>query len=145
LIDFAALNAITKVAADDPIGKHRMMDEIEERAATLAGPSPAPLLQSLAFTVALCEHDVRARQFVDGPLINSDLRQRNLDRSMRRYLAACRALATVQRLNTPNIQVNLAQNQIVATAELMAERPVVREVCQDERFAATSAPDGSQL
>jgi len=34
--------------------------------------------------------------------------------STRRYLAACRALAVVQRLNLPNIQVNIAGNQVVA-------------------------------
>jgi hypothetical protein len=67
-------------------------------------------------TVALCEVDVRYRQAVNGPLtIFVDRNhQAALNGSMRRYLAACRALATVQRLDLPSIQVNVATNQVVA-------------------------------
>ena len=34
--------------------------------------------------------------------------------SMRRYLNACKMLAIVQRLNLPSIQVNIAEQQVVA-------------------------------
>ena len=114
LIDFAAMNRIARMDDDDEHGNGRMMEEIQARAHELAGPSPSPLLQSIGLTVALCEHDVRARQSVDGPLSNVGTRLRNLDRSMRRYLAACRMLALVQRLNLPSIQVNVATNQVVS-------------------------------
>jgi hypothetical protein len=89
-----------------------MIVEVEERARALAGFAASPLIQTLALTVALCEHDVRARQSLTGPTTDHDARQRHLDRSMRRYLEACK---------TPGkIQVNLAQNQVVASDGLKA-------------------------
>ena len=109
LIDFAAVNSVARFAEDDDHGNHRAMDEIEQRAAAFAGPSPSPLLQSIGLTVALCEHDVRARQCLDGPLSDPERRLRNLDRSMRRYLAAVKALVVVQRSGLPQVQVNIAE------------------------------------
>jgi hypothetical protein len=114
LIDFAAVNSVAKLAEDDEHGNHRAMDEIEQRAAAFAGPSPSPLLQSISLTVALTEHDVRARQCLDGPLSDRERRLRNLDRSMRRYLAAVKALVVVQRAGAPTVQVNIAEQQVVA-------------------------------
>jgi hypothetical protein len=113
LIDYAVINSMAKLAADDEHGNDRAMDEIEQRAAAFAGPSPSPLLQSIGLTVALCEHDVRARQCLDGPLSHRESRLRNLDRSMRRYLAAVKALVIVQRSGLPPIQVNIAGQQVV--------------------------------
>lgn len=92
----------------------RMADELEENAARLAGPSPSPLLESLALTVAMCEADVRMRCVLNGPLKDNLDGQRNLDRAMQRYLAACKMLATVQQLGLPSIQVNVATNQVVS-------------------------------
>jgi len=92
----------------------RMADELEENAARLAGPSLSPLLQSLGLTVALCEHDIRMRHVLNGPLKNNHDGQRNLDRAMRRYLAAIKALAVVQRCAFSPIQVNIAEQQVVA-------------------------------
>jgi len=82
----------------------------------LAGPSPSPLAASLALTVALCEADVRYRQALNNPLstaVSRDI-QSALNGSIRRYLAACKMLATVQQLGLPPIQVNVATNQVVA-------------------------------
>jgi hypothetical protein len=112
LIDFAAVNSMARLAEDDTSGNHRAMDEIEERAAALAGPSPSPLLESLGLTVALCEYDVRARQCLNNPYANHEARQRNLNRSMGRYLAAVKALLVVQRAGLM-IQVNIAGQQVV--------------------------------
>jgi hypothetical protein len=78
------------------------------------------LIQTLALTVALCEHDVRVRQSLTGPTTDHDTRQRHLDRSMRRYLEACKTLAKIQKHDLPNIQVNLAQNQVVASDGIKA-------------------------
>ncbi len=39
---------------------------------------------------------------------------------MRRYLAACKALAVIQRLGLPPIQVNMATNQVVSNAGIGA-------------------------
>jgi len=53
-------------------------------------------------------------QVLNGPLKNNHHGQRNLDRAMRRYLAAIKALAVVQRCALPPIQVNIAEQQVVA-------------------------------
>ena len=120
LVDNMAISSVAAIAIDRDVRKKhqatedRMADEIEEHIGKLAGSSPSPLAESLALTVALCEHDVRIRQTQDGPLKNNHDRQKNLDRSMRRYLSACKMLAIVQRLNLPSIQVNIAEQQVVA-------------------------------
>ena len=124
LIDVVALGGVTKLAQLPECQNKRMMDEVEERARALAGLSPSPLVQTLALTVALCEHDLRARQAVDGPTTDDALRQRHLDRSMRRYLKACEALATIRKKDLPSIQLNVAQNQIVATTGIRAVHDV---------------------
>jgi hypothetical protein len=114
LIDSFAVDCIAKFDAKDRHGNDRAVEEIEARAVELAGPSPSPVLRSVSLTVALCEFDVRARQGIDGPLTDVERRQRNLDRSMRRYLAAVRTLAVVQRAGLPPIQVNIAEQQVVS-------------------------------
>ena len=94
----------------------RREQELWRHAEELAGPSPSPLASSLALTVALCEADVRLRQMVNKPLegrVNRD-NQAAFNGSMRRYLNACKMLAIVQRLNLPSIQVNIAEQQVVA-------------------------------
>ena len=101
-------------------GKPKVQTRLERdlwRAADeLAGPSPTPLIRSLALTVALCENDVRDRQvFGSNTNLSLDRRvQTALNGSMRRYLAACKMLATVQRLDLPPVQVNVATNQVVS-------------------------------
>jgi len=94
---------------------HRERD-LWRHADDLAGPSPSPLVSSLALTVALCEADVRLRQALNKPTATTVPRdiQSALNGSMRRYLAACKMLATVQQLGLPPIQVNVATNQVVA-------------------------------
>jgi hypothetical protein len=119
-VDQMAIVQVVACSLDEDERKERqalefqMADELEENAAGLAGPSPSPLLQSLGLTVALCEHDIRMRHVLNGPLKDNHDGQRNLNRAMRRYLAAIKALAVVRRLDLPPIQVNVATNQVVA-------------------------------
>lgn len=122
LIDQTAVGGVASLPQLDEERNERMRNELEARARELAGPSPTPLLQTMALTVALCEHDLRARQAVDGPTTSHELRQRLLDRSMRRYLEACKTLAQIRKQDRPSIQLNLAENQIVTTAGLDALR-----------------------
>jgi hypothetical protein len=84
--------------------------EIRQHAAELAGPSPSPLVESLALTVALAHYDLRFRQALAGPLTTNPHSQQFLDHAMRRYLSVVRMLAAVQRL--PVIQINLGANQV---------------------------------
>jgi hypothetical protein len=90
--------------------------DIWRRADELAGPSPTALVQSLALTVVLCEVDLRYRQALCGPLTTSAPRDLHgaLNSVTKRYLAAVKGLALVQRLGLPDIQVNIAGNQVVA-------------------------------
>jgi hypothetical protein len=119
-IDVLALDQVIASARDPKErAKHRELEtvlsnDVRRNAAAISGPHPSKLVESLAFTVALCEHDLRSRQALDGPLTNNVEGQQNLDRAMRRYLAACRTLAMVRNLNLPNIQVNIAEQQVVA-------------------------------
>jgi hypothetical protein len=117
--------ALDQVIASTLDGKERVKNleleavfknDVTRNAAAISGPDPSRLVESLAFTVALCEHDLRIRQTFNGPLKNHVEGQRNLDRAMRRYLAACRTLAMVTKLNLPPIQVNVAENQVVKNA-----------------------------
>ena len=90
--------------------------DVWRRADDLAGPSPTPLIKSLATTVAICELDLRYRQAINGPLTAHVYRDHQvaLNSSTRRYLASCKMLALAQRLNLPSIQVNVGMNQIVS-------------------------------
>ena len=87
-IDHMAISEVAAITTDpDTRKKYRdyekqLADEVEQNVGKLAGPSPSPLVESLALTVALCEHDVRVRQTHDGPLKNRPNHQQNLDRSM---------------------------------------------------------------
>ena len=90
------------------------LTSLKENADRLAGPSPSPLAASLALTVALCEADLRMRQISDPPLKSNNDGQRHLDRAMRRYLHAIKTLAVIHRLNLPPIQVNVAEQQVIA-------------------------------
>jgi hypothetical protein len=120
MADKMAVNELTvldkKDRKTDSDARENLIRNIKQHAAELAGPSPSPVLKSLALTVALCEHDLRIRHAINGPQTYYDSGQRCLDRAERRYLAAVRMLATVQRMNLPNIQVNVARNQVVKNA-----------------------------
>jgi hypothetical protein len=78
-------------------------------AVELAGPSASPPLQAIGLTVALCEHDVRARHALNPPMTNYAESQRTLDRAMKRYLAAVKAMVIVQRSGIPTVEVNIAE------------------------------------
>jgi len=114
LSDHLAVISTARLTADDMTPHPPFVRDIEAWAVELAGPSPSPLLQSSSMTVALCEHDVRARQALNPPMSNNGERQRNLDRAMKRYLSAVKALAVVQRTRIPSAQVNIAEQQVVS-------------------------------
>jgi hypothetical protein len=78
----------------------------------LAGPDPTPIVETLAMTAAMFWHELRIRQIAWNS--GSEATQRAIDRSLKRYLATLRTLAMVQRV--PRLQVNIAQNQVVANS-----------------------------
>jgi hypothetical protein len=75
-----------------------------------------PLVESLALTVVMCEYDLRVRQAITDPAMSAW--SGNVDHALtaatKRYLAACKMLAIAQKMNLPTVQVNIAENQVVA-------------------------------
>jgi hypothetical protein len=89
-------------------------DDIKARGTDLAGPGATPLTESLALNVAVFEHDLRLRQAICAPgQTCSEIDHRTLDRAMKRYLQAAKLLAMVQKLNLPNVQINVGRNQVI--------------------------------
>lgn len=86
----------------------------------LAGPVVTPLERLLIDRVVACWFHLHyveanyAQALKDRTLSgkSSEDCQRRLDRAHRRYLAAIKTLATVRRLLTPAVQVNIAERQL---------------------------------
>jgi hypothetical protein len=91
-------------------------EHLRERALQLAGPNPNPLVAALAATAAACfleyEHRLCTLQLDE----TEDEADKYRGRALRRWLTAARTLAVVQKMRPARIQINLAQNQIVANA-----------------------------
>lgn len=88
----------------------------------IAGANPTPLDRLLIQRVVACwlqvQHaDVTYTQAMqDGVnLAHGDYYQRRQDRAQRRYLSAIRTLAQVRRLLTPQVQLNVASQQVNVT------------------------------
>ena len=115
LVDFA-MRAMTSVAAG---GKDAFLPEIlikklEDLRSELAGLAPSPLERILTERIALAWFDVTEadRRWADAsaggcPLDQAEYHRKYRSRANQRFLAACKALATVRRLALPVLQVNL--------------------------------------
>jgi hypothetical protein len=104
-------------AGDDIAMKETLSRKIDAIRDDLAGPNPTPLEQILCERVALCWFDAHEtdRRFSHQSGIsfkNAEYRESRRDRAHKRFLSACRTLATVRRLAVPAIQVNLARQQV---------------------------------
>jgi len=93
--------------------------ELERVRTDAAGPTPSPLERVLADRVALCwiaamHADTQyAQRLADGMTwADSEYHQRRCERAQRQLLKAVQTLATVRRLLTPAVQLNVAENQI---------------------------------
>jgi hypothetical protein len=113
-----AQNALLKTAAGNDItvqeSMRRKIDTVRDE---LAGPDPTPLERILCERVALCWFDAHEmdRRFCDQTDISFKTaahRESRRDRAHKRFLAACKALATVRKLGVPAIQVNVAKQQV---------------------------------
>lgn len=110
--------ALVKAAAGKDIGiETGLLRKIGAVREELAGPSPTPLERILAERVALCWFDAHEmdRQYIDQSdmsLKQAEYRESRRDRAHRRFLVACKTLATVRRLGVPAIQVNVARQQV---------------------------------
>ena len=64
--------------------------------------------------IASCHADFEQAERPERGSESDDRLQRYVDRRYRRFLQACKGLATVSRLLGPNVQVNIADRQQVA-------------------------------
>jgi hypothetical protein len=95
-------------------GMRRKIDALRDE---LAGPIPTPLERILCELVALCWFDAHEtdRRYINQTDISfkaAEYRENRRDRAHKRFLAACKTLATVRKLGLPAIQVNVARQQV---------------------------------
>jgi hypothetical protein len=94
---------------------HRMMDAMRTE---LAGPAATPLERLMVDRIVACWLALHYAETVYyqsmGEMSRSwaEFYQQRIDRAQRRYVAAIKALAQVRRLLVPNVQVNIAENQV---------------------------------
>jgi hypothetical protein len=115
---FARAALVRPVAGGNVATQEAMERKIDAVRDELAGPNPTPLERILSERAALCWFDAHEmdRRFSDTPsgttFKDAEYRQSRRDRAQKRFLAACKTLATVRKLAVPAIQVNFARNQV---------------------------------
>lgn len=100
----------------NPLQREAMERKFQEVRAALAGPDPSLLELALAERAAVCwlqtyhedYQDTALRQQAGVSLSRLEMQHKRGERAQRRYLAAVKALAQVQKLKIPAIQVNVA-------------------------------------
>jgi hypothetical protein len=113
-----ARNAMIKTAAGKSLAvREALRRKIDAVRDELAGVNPTPLERILCERVALCWFDVNEvdRRFIDQTDISfktAEYWENRRDRAHKRFLAACKVLATVRRLGAPALQINLARQQV---------------------------------
>ena len=112
------------------VGKNELLRESVSRKAELLraeilGPNSTPLERLLAEQIVICWLHLHTLEYSYARAENLTLAlgeyyQRNIQRALKSYLAALKALATIRKLAIPALQVNIAKKQInvLNTAEL---------------------------
>jgi hypothetical protein len=123
LLDYWTAEELAKrYAAKDTHSKNKMVRELREFAAELAGPKPTAIERTLAETAALCwlharMEDVFAHIPKDRTFAQAAHAMRRLDQAHRRYLTVLRTLAQVRKMALPALQVNVGVNQVNTVAQ----------------------------
>ena len=113
----ACASMIRAAAGKNLARKEAMRCKIEAVRDELAGPNPTPLERILSERVALCWFDTcdMDHRFADQSGLSfqqAEYQESRRDRAQKRFLAACKTLATVRKLGVPAIQVNVARQQV---------------------------------
>jgi hypothetical protein len=108
---------IGNVAGKDVATQEALRQNINSVRDDLAGPNPTPLERILSERVALCWFDAHEtdRRYVDQSGLTfkeAEYHEARRDRAHKRFLAACKTLATVRKLALPALQVNIGANQV---------------------------------
>jgi hypothetical protein len=105
---------------EDVLSRELMKLELESLKKELAGPNPHPLEQLLVERIALCWIQMQETILMElaaqktGNLSAAEYHANRQERANRMFLAAVKALAQIRKLQVPNIQVNIADKQIIA-------------------------------
>jgi hypothetical protein len=115
--DLAVESLVRFISGKDLVVREALLRRLGALRDELAGPDPTPLERILSERVALTWLDANEmdRRFVASSGISfkeAARRESRRDRSHRRFLQACKTLATVRKLGGPTIQVNLANQQV---------------------------------
>jgi hypothetical protein len=94
-----------------------MNAKLDQAQRELEGPDPTPLERLLAERAAYCWFDVYRREFVYENNSGMSIQQaehhlRKIDMAHKRFLTACKTLATVRKMAIPALQVNIARSQL---------------------------------
>jgi hypothetical protein len=113
----AANELIERIAGKDLAIQEALRRKLDALRDELAGPDPTPLERVLSERVALTWLDANEmdRRFSDQSGISfkdAAHRENRRDRAHRRFLQACKTLATVRKLARPTIQLNVARQQV---------------------------------
>jgi hypothetical protein len=125
----AELTLVDQIAGDNRLFAEGIRACIANLRSEVAGPTPTPLEELLASSVALswleaCNVSTRFAQVFKEGASWERVREysRWQDRTHRRFLAACRTLAQVRRLLRPTVaQVNIAEKQINIAAAAVGD------------------------
>lgn len=104
-------------SATNELGKAAMVRAVDLMRDELAGPNASPLEVMLAERVALCFYQVTALTALYTTMQIESLSSagailKHLDAAHKRHLDAVKALATIRKLQLPNVQVNIGEKQV---------------------------------
>ncbi len=111
IADHAARTLAKYAAGTDAAVEAALVRKVNALRDELAGPNPTPLERILCERVALCwldafEMDRRFTALTEISFKDAAYRESRRDRAHRRFLTACRTLATVRKLALPTLQIN---------------------------------------
>jgi hypothetical protein len=115
--EFAVAAFLGYVAGEDLVMREAIWRKMETVRDELAGADPTPLERILCERVALTwaaanEMDRRCLRVEGTSYKDAEFREFRRDRAHRRFLDACRTLATVRKLARPVVQLNVANQQV---------------------------------
>ena len=114
----AELSLIKTTMGEDVLVREMAARRLALLRRDLLGENPTPLEKLLVTRIAMCWQSVNyweaitAQRNREGNWAGVELFTKYLDRAHKRYLASIKALATVRKLQVPNVQVNIGEKQV---------------------------------
>lgn len=111
-------NDLVKLAAGKDIAVEQACEQtLATLRRDLEGPNPSAMERLLAERAAICwflvnRYESYAASLKDASIRQAEHQQRKIDKAHARFLSALKTLATIRKLATPVLQVNIGTNQI---------------------------------